>query len=75
MNQSFTDFGFAIDPDGRRPVKMRFMGDDDKGSRKFRIDKHVETPGTDGRIDKFLADIGIQVPLEKINGIAKKAAA
>ena len=73
MNQSFTDFGFAIDPDGRRPVKMRFMGDDDKGSRKFRIDKHVETPGTDGRIDKFLADIGIQVPLEKINGIAKKA--
>lgn len=75
MSNRYSDMGFAIDPDARRPIKMRYMADDDKGSRKFRIEKHVETPGTDGRIDKFLADIGIQVPLEIINGIARKAAA
>lgn len=73
MSNRYADQGFAIDPDARRPVKMRYMADDDKGSRKFRIEKNVQTPGTDGRIDKFLADIGIQVPLESINGIARKA--
>ena len=73
MNGKFTDWGFAVDPDARQPIKMRFMADDDKGSRKFRVEKHVETPGTDGRMDKFLADIGIQVPQEIINGIFRKS--
>jgi len=73
MNGRYTDFGFAIDPDARKPLKMRYMADDDKGSRKFRIEKHVETPGSDGRIDKFLADIGIQLPNQEIHGILEAA--
>ena len=75
MNGQYIDWGFAVDPDAKKPLKMRFMSDDDKGSRKFRIEKHVETPGTDGRLDKFLADIGIQVPNQEIDGILKQAAA
>jgi hypothetical protein len=74
MNSIYMDWGFAVDPDSRKPLKMRYMADDDKGSRKFRIEKHVETPGTDGRLDKFLADIGIQVPNQEIDGILKLAA-
>ena len=74
MNGQYEDWGFAVDPDSRKPLKMRYMADDDQGSRKFRIQKHVETPGTDGRLDKFLSDIAIQVPNEEINGILKLAA-
>ena len=47
------------------------MADDESGSRKFRIVEHVETPGTDGRVDKLMADIGIQIPNESIHGVAK----
>ena len=73
MNQQYVDWGFAVDPDATKPIKMRYMADDDKGSRKFRIEKHVETPGTDGRLDKLLADIGIQVPNQEIDGILRIA--
>uniref|UniRef100_A0A6H1ZNZ8 Putative structural protein n=1 Tax=viral metagenome TaxID=1070528 RepID=A0A6H1ZNZ8_9ZZZZ len=74
MNAKYVDWGFAVDPDARKPITMRYMADDELGSRKFRIQKHVETPGTDGRLDKFLADIGIQVPNQEIHGILKIAA-
>lgn len=74
MNGQYKDWGFAVDPDAKKPLKMRYMADDDKGSRKFRIEKHVETPGTDGRLDKFLADIGLQVVNQEINGVLKLAA-
>ena len=73
MNGKFTNWGFAVDPDARKPVKLRYMADDDKGSRKFRVEKHVETPGTDGRLDKFLSDISIQVPSQEIHGIFRKS--
>lgn len=69
MNNKYADYGFAVDPDARKPLKVRYMADDDQGSRKFRIEKHKETPGTDGRIDKFLADLGLQVPSQEIDGI------
>ena len=75
MNNAFSDQAFAIDPDASKPVTLRYMNNDSKGSRKFRIERNVETPGSDGRIDKLLADIGIQVPAEKIHGILKKAVA
>ena len=74
MNGQYVDWGFAVDPDARKPLKLRYMADDDLGSRKFRIQKRVETPGTDGRLDKFLADISIQVPNEEIDGVLKIAA-
>ena len=74
MNGQYIDWGFAVDPDARKPLKMRYMADDDMGSRKFRIEKHVETPGTDGRMDKLMADIGIQVPNQEVDGILKLAA-
>ena len=75
MNQGFVDWGFAVDPDANKPAKMMYMADDDKGSRKFRVEKHVETPGSDGRVDKLLADIGLQIPNQEIDGILKAATA
>ena len=73
MNNSFNDYGFAVDPDASKPIKLRYSADDDKGSRKFRVEKHVETPGSDGRLDKLMSDIGIQIPNQEINGILKLA--
>jgi len=73
MNNRYVDYGFAVDPDARRPIKMRYMANDEVGSRKFRIERDVGTRGADGRIDKFLSDIGIQVPNEEINGLLRKS--
>lgn len=73
MNNQYTNWGFAVDPDAQKPITMRYMKDDLKGSRKFRIEKNVETPGTDGRVDKLMADIGLQIPNQEIHGILQKA--
>jgi len=61
---------FAVDP---KNIKMRYMDSDDKGSRKFRLEQNVETPGTDGKSTKLLADIGCQIPNEEVHGILYKA--
>lgn len=74
LDNTFTDWGIVIDHQGTGkgdPITFRYMKDDSQGSRKFRIMEHVETPGTDGRIDKMMADIGVQMPNEIIHGIAK----
>lgn len=65
----FSTWAFALDPEG---IKLRYMADDDKGSRKFRIEENVETPGTDGKSTKLLADLGIQIANEEIHGILYK---
>jgi hypothetical protein len=74
LDNTFSDWGIVIDHEGSGkgdPVTLRFMKNDSKGSRKFRVEKNVETPGTDGRIDLLRADIGIQIPNETIHGVAK----
>jgi hypothetical protein len=62
----FQNYAFAIDP---KNIKMRYMADDDKGSRKFRIEENVQTPGTDGKSTKILSDLGVQIANEEIHGI------
>lgn len=70
MDGKFVDFGFTVDWD---VIKMRYMANDDQGSRKFRMEENVQTPGTDGKVTKLLADIGIQIPNEVLHGIFEKA--
>lgn len=41
-------------------VKMRFMADDEIGSRKFRIEKDVQDNGAGNKHDQMLSDIGFQ---------------
>ena len=62
--------GYVIDPEN---IKMRYMANDKKGSRKFRIEEGVETPGTDGLSTKLLMDVGIEVPLESAHGLLYRA--
>jgi len=54
----FSNCAFAIDPDY---VKLRYMANDDKGSRKLRIEENVELPATDGKATRILMDLGLQV--------------
>ena len=73
MAGAFQNYLYAVDFDSRKAnIKMRYMKDDSSGSRKFRIMKHVETPGTDGRTDKMMADLGIQIPNQEIHGVLYK---
>jgi hypothetical protein len=44
------------------------MANDKKGSRKFRIEANVETPGADRTETKLLADIGLEFPLQETAG-------
>jgi hypothetical protein len=70
LDGKFTDWGFIFEEDQLIP---RHMGNDKKGSRKFRIEAGVETPGTDRTETKLLADIGLQVNNQELGGILYKA--
>jgi hypothetical protein len=70
LDGSFAEWGFTIDPDH---VKLRYMADDKKGSRKLRVEENVETPGTDTTETKILADVGMQLTNEETCGILKPA--
>ena len=69
MDGKFKDSGFIFEEDQIIP---RHMGNDKKGSRKFRIEANVETPGTDRTETKLLADIGIQVNNQELGGYLYK---
>ncbi len=69
MDGKFQNYGFTIDVD---KVRLRFMANDDKGSRAFRIDENVETPGVDGKVDKLLMDVGLEIHEEACHGILKR---
>lgn len=71
LDGKFTDWGFTVDQDF---AKLRHMASDDKGSRKFRVEEGVETPGTDGKTTKILFDVGLEIPQEETAGILYKAA-
>jgi hypothetical protein len=71
LDGKFVNWGITIDEGN---VKGRHMGNDDKGSRKFRIEANVQTPGTDRKETKLLADIGVQIEQEETMGILYKKA-
>ncbi len=70
LDGKFTNSGFLID---EGYIKARHMANDLKGSRKFRIEPNVETPGTDRKETKLLADIGVQIENEEVHGYFYKA--
>lgn len=70
MDGKFTNSGFIFQEDQIIP---RHMGNDKKGSRKFRIEANVETPGADRTETKLLADIGIQVTNQELGGYLYKS--
>lgn len=70
MKQKWSYSAFAVDLGS---FKLRYMADDKKGSRKFRIEEGVETPGTDGLTTKILFDQGIQVSNEELHGLHYQA--
>lgn len=65
MDGKFANAGFIYQEDQIIP---RHMGNDKKGSRKFRIEANVETPGADRTETKLLADIGLQVNNQELGG-------
>jgi hypothetical protein len=71
LDGKFVNWGITIDEGN---VKGRHMGNDDKGSRKFRIEANVQTPGTDRKETKLLADIGVQIEQEETMGVLYKKA-
>lgn len=66
----FLDYIFALDPKG---IKMRHMANDNKGSRKFRMEDFDETNGIDGTSTQIMSDLGIQIANEETHGILYKA--
>lgn len=72
MTGKFSWYGFTVDPEY---VKLRYQGADDKGPRRFRIEENVETPGTDGKQTKLLADNSAQFFNEEVHGYLYKAGA
>ena len=70
LDGKFTNSGFIFQEDQIIP---RHMGNDKKGSRKFRIEANVQTPGADRTETKLLADIGIQVNNQELGGYLYKA--
>lgn len=69
LEGKYSTYGLTIDPSKFTP---RHMANDQKGSRKFRIEANVEVKGTDGTDTKLLADIGLQVDNEETCGILVK---
>ena len=65
LDGKFTNWGFTVE---KKNLIPRHMANDKKGSRKFRIEANVETPGLDGTWTKLLADIGLQFPNQETAG-------
>lgn len=66
LDGKFSYYGFALDPD---TVVGRYMKNDRKGSRKFRIELNTQTPGADYESAKLIMDLGIQIMNESKHGI------
>ena len=54
-------------------VKRLVMGRDNKGERKFRIEKSIETPGNDSSEAQYLADQGMKIVYEEQHGRFRKS--
>jgi len=47
---------------------LRYMADDKKGSRKFRVRSNTQDNDTNGTETEILMDIAVQVEFEKSHG-------
>lgn len=65
LDGKFSKYGFTVDPE---KVMGRHMANDDTGSRKFRLESNVQTPGADRKESKLLMDIGVQIVQEEVFG-------
>jgi hypothetical protein len=68
MDGKFKNFGFTLDAEN---IRLRYMANDNKGSRKFRVEEGVETSGVDGKTDKIMFDVGIEIHNEETHGILR----
>jgi hypothetical protein len=49
-------------------VIKRFMGSDEDGSRKYRLESNIKTPGQDTKEAQLLFDQGLQIKCEETGG-------
>ena len=66
----YDGYVLVINPDN---VKKRYMANDKKGSRKYRVEMGIETPGADQTDAQYLFDQGLQIKLEESHGWFTKA--
>jgi len=57
----------------RENLKKRYMADDKQGSRKYRVELGIQTPGDDSYDAQYLFDVGLQFLLEETFGRLKPA--
>jgi len=65
LDGKYTDYALGVDLDR---VVGRYMANDGKGSRKFRIEMNTQTPGDDIQEAKVLMDLGVQFMNESTGG-------
>ena len=70
LDGKFTNAGITVQKNKLIP---RYMANDKIGSRKFRIENGVQTPGADRYETKLLADIGIEFPNEELAGTLRQS--
>ena len=61
----FVDYGWTLDEEN---IMLRYMGDDKKGSRKFRVRSNTQDNDTNGTETEILMDVAVQVMFEKSHG-------
>lgn len=61
----FVDWGWTLDEEN---VMLRYMADDKKGSRKFRVRSNTQDNDTNGTETEILMDVAIQVMHERSHG-------
>ena len=64
-NTKYAGAILVFDPE---KVKKRYCPPDEKGTRKYRIEKGIETPGDDSYDAQYLFDQGLQVMHEETQG-------
>ena len=72
LDSKFVNYGFTFDAKPKQ-TKMRYMANDEVGSRKFRMNYDVHTPGQDGKSDELMMDVGFQLTNEETAGYLYKS--
>ena len=70
LDGKFSNWGITIDPEY---VKLRYMADDDKGSRKFRVRSNVQDNDEETKATVILTDTAPQFMNEETGGLLYQA--
>jgi len=65
LDGNATYSGYTIDEEN---VMLRHMGNDEKGSRKFRVRSNTQDPDVNGTETEILSDVGLQIEHESTHG-------